>query len=281
MVNLLRGQEDRGGLRAAHQDAVALGNPEALYALDQLGQLLHDRRDVDGAHAVWQEAIDAGYEHADDLRERMMPESEKRRQLQAYPDHLPPGSNPANMLRAGIRGARARPARPAGAAHPPDGDPGRLLEGKAVRGRPGAAVREPVAQRTRADTDHAHLLAGIRRELDSAGPFRRHQFRVRPDRQARRPDAGARRQADRHRRRVLRPRDYARSCGIHRHRPGAPEIKYLAVIQDGSEHRRPLESHFGAWIVCTEQPGEFQVAGLDEDGNVTDTIHDSIRPHDG
>jgi len=99
IINLLRRQEDRGGLRAACQAAVAFGNPEALYALDQLGQLLHDQRDMDGAHAVWQEAIGAGYEHAEDLRERMMPESEKRARLRAYPDHLPPEFNPANMRR--------------------------------------------------------------------------------------------------------------------------------------------------------------------------------------
>jgi hypothetical protein len=48
----------------------------------------------------------------------------------------------------------------------------------------------------------------------------------------------------------------------------APAIKYLAVIKDGHEDRRPLESHFGAWVVCTEQPGSFEVAGLDASGAV-------------
>jgi hypothetical protein len=57
----------------------------------------------------------------------------------------------------------------------------------------------------------------------------------------------------------------------------AAEIKYLAVIQDGSERRRPLESHFGAWVACTEQPGEFEIAGLDEDGDVLDSIHEGGR----
>jgi hypothetical protein len=60
----------------------------------------------------------------------------------------------------------------------------------------------------------------------------------------------------------------------------ALEIKHLAVIQDGSEVRRPLESHFGAWVVCTEQPGEFEVAGLDQHGNVMDSIHQAVRPQD-
>src|SRR5579863_6425141 len=34
----------------------------------------------------------------------------------------------------------------------------------------------------------------------------------------------------------------------------APEIRSVALIQDGREDRRPLESHFGAWVVCTETP---------------------------
>jgi hypothetical protein len=48
----------------------------------------------------------------------------------------------------------------------------------------------------------------------------------------------------------------------------APEVKYLAVTQDGHEDRRPLRSHFGAWVVCTEQPGPFEVAGIDQNGTV-------------
>ena len=52
------------------------------------------------------------------------------------------------------------------------------------------------------------------------------------------------------------------------------------MIQDGSEDRRPLESHFGAWVVCTEQPGEFEVAGLDQEGNVVDSIRQAARPQD-
>jgi hypothetical protein len=59
----------------------------------------------------------------------------------------------------------------------------------------------------------------------------------------------------------------------------ASEIEHLAVIQGGSEDRRPLESHFGAWVVCTEQPGEFEVAGLDQEGKVVDSIRQAVRPH--
>jgi hypothetical protein len=42
-----------------------------------------------------------------------------------------------------------------------------------------------------------------------------------------------------------------------------PEVKYLAIIQDGRQDLRPLQSHFGAWIACTEQPGTFDVAAFD------------------
>jgi hypothetical protein len=50
--------------------------------------------------------------------------------------------------------------------------------------------------------------------------------------------------------------------------PAAPEVKYLAVTQVGREDRRRLDSHFGAWVVCTEQPGPFEVTGIGEDGTV-------------
>jgi len=47
-------------------------------------------------------------------------------------------------------------------------------------------------------------------------------------------------------------------------RPLLPQVKYLAVVQDGRKDRGPLESHFGAWVFCTEQPGPFEVLGIGE-----------------
>jgi hypothetical protein len=71
LVNLLRDQHDLDGLRAAGDMAVAQSNPEALYALDVLGSELNRLGDAEGAFAVWQQAIDAGYPEADWLRDRM------------------------------------------------------------------------------------------------------------------------------------------------------------------------------------------------------------------
>jgi hypothetical protein len=38
-----------------------------------------------------------------------------------------------------------------------------------------------------------------------------------------------------------------------------PAVTQIALIQDGHEDRRPLESHLGAWVICTEQASPFQV----------------------
>jgi hypothetical protein len=43
-------------------------------------------------------------------------------------------------------------------------------------------------------------------------------------------------------------------------------VKYLALIHDGHEDRRPLDNHFGAWVIQAEKPGQLAVAALDENG---------------
>jgi hypothetical protein len=43
-------------------------------------------------------------------------------------------------------------------------------------------------------------------------------------------------------------------------------VKYLALIQDGHQDRRPLGNHFGAWVMRAEKPGQLAVAALDENG---------------
>jgi len=46
------------------------------------------------------------------------------------------------------------------------------------------------------------------------------------------------------------------------HGTAALAVRQIALIQDGHEDRRPLDSHFGAWVVCTENapPAGFEPA---------------------
>jgi len=278
LVNLLRGEADAAGLRAAYQAAVALSNPEALYALDQLGHLLHDQGDTAAAHAVWQEAIDAGYEHAEDLREHMMPEPEKRRQLRAYPDHLPPQFNPANMLRTGIEvleyGLPALPETLTYQMAIP------VAYWKAAQCAVVLVLRYTRPWRSRPDP--AQLMVTYSRAPDGSWtpPSGAGGTGFPYDPIARPGGAmhalGGRRMVTggtSHTREAAAGHPATIATGL-----ASPEIKHLAVIQDGSEDRRPLESHFGAWVVCTEKPGEFEVAGLDQDSNTVASIRCATRP---
>jgi hypothetical protein len=56
--------------------------------------------------------------------------------------------------------------------------------------------------------------------------------------------------------------------GTSAHGRVAPAVTHLALIQDGREDVRRLESHFGAWVICVDQPSPFHVEGRDADGNV-------------
>ncbi len=48
----------------------------------------------------------------------------------------------------------------------------------------------------------------------------------------------------------------------------SPAVTALAVIQDGLEDRRPLRSHFRAWVVCLERWSPYQINALDHAGAV-------------
>lgn len=49
-------------------------------------------------------------------------------------------------------------------------------------------------------------------------------------------------------------------------------VTAIAVIQDGHEDRRDLHSHFGALVICTEQPSPCQINALDTAGAVIGSI---------
>jgi tetratricopeptide (TPR) repeat protein len=267
LVNLLRDNHDVDGLRAAYPVAAARHTPDALYALDVLGQELDDLGDTDGAHAAWQQAIDAGYESAGDLRDRISPpEPEDEPGDDAGPDDLPPQFDPANMIRAGVNVLD----------HGLPDLPGTLSYKMAIpvaywkaeqcavplvlrfsrhrRGTPVPMVMQVVYSRTGDGWTLPRYVFGSGFYHD---PIARRRDRREMDG---RPMVGG----GTSRARQVTP-GYPAFIATGR---AGPEVKYLAVTQDGHEDRRPLESHFGAWVVCTEQPGSFEVAGIDQNGTV-------------
>jgi hypothetical protein len=276
LVNLLDHQEDADGLRAAYLNGAALDNPDALYALLQLGQLLEAQGDVDGAHEAWQQAIDAGCEDPGYWRERMSPAPGPEPEAEVYPPGLPPEFDPGNMVRTGIdvlehgllplpEVLRYEMAIPVAywiaeqcavllvlrfSGHGHDEPEPMAMQVSYSRGEDGRW--EPPT--------HVHGGSFSHDPVRSPGNMR---------------DLGGR------------PMVYGGSSQAGEVRPGrpafiatgraAPEVKYLAVIKDGHEDRRPLESHFGAWVVCTEQPGSFEVAGLDANGTVLASLPHPFR----
>ena len=48
----------------------------------------------------------------------------------------------------------------------------------------------------------------------------------------------------------------------------SPAVTHLALVQDDREDRPELQSHFGAWVVCTERWSPYQINALDETGAI-------------
>lgn len=44
------------------------------------------------------------------------------------------------------------------------------------------------------------------------------------------------------------------------------EVRYITLVQEGSEDRRRLDSHFGTWVVCTQVREPFEVVAFDSSG---------------
>ena len=277
LVNLLVQQEDAEGLRAAYQNGAALGNADAPYALVQLGHLLEAQGDAGGAHAAWQQAIDAGCEDPGYLRELMSPAPEPLSAAWAYPPGLPPEFNPANMIRAGTDVLEhGLPPLPETLTYEM-AIPAAYWKAEQCAvvlvlsfARHGHGQPEPMAmQVTYSRGEDGRWVPPTH---FSGGSF--HHDPVRSPESTRAPDGS--------------PMVYGSSSQAREVTPGrpafiatgraAPEVKYLAVIKDGHEDRRPLESHFGAWVVCTEQPGPFEVVGRDADGTVLAVLPHPLQP---
>ena len=255
LVNLLREHHDFDGLRTWYQKAAELGNPDALYALDVLGQELDRHGDTEGAHAAWQQAIDAGYDDADDLRERISPppEPEDEPADDAALTDLPPQFDPRKMAVTGVEVLdHGLPALP-----------DELTYRMAIPVAYWKADRCAVVlflrfSRHRRDIDPVATMATFSREGERWNPHRHwhgtgwsHDPIASPDDLR---DLGGRALVT-----------GGGSGSTETPPPGwpaavihgriSPAVKQLALIQNGHEDRRLLESHFGAWVVCTELPG--------------------------
>jgi hypothetical protein len=262
LVNLLYRQRDTDGLRAAYRNGAANGNPEALYALDKLGQQLLRDGDTEGAHAAWQQAIGQGYKQADYLLDRISPP-----EPEIYPADLPPQFNPANMLRAGRdvldHGLPALPETLAYQMAIP------MAYWKA--GQCAAVLVLRYSRHGRAKPDPGQLTLLYSRTEDGwKAPAHATGTSFSHD-----PVASPGSQRDLGGQLMVYSGGSSASGDVTPGRPAftatgraAPEIQSLAVIQDGREDRRPLESHFGAWVICTEKPPPADLAGLDRHGNV-------------
>jgi len=263
IVNLLFEQNETDGLRAAYRDGVAKGNPEALYALDRLGQQLLQNGDVESAHEAWQQAIDQGYEHADYLRDRISPPPKPG---EDYPASLPPQFNPRNMIRVGHdvldHGLPALPETLAYQMAIPmacwKADQCAVVlvlrYSRHGRGKPFPIAMQVVYSRSEHGWKAPTHVAGTGFSHDpvaSPGNLR---------------DLGGR---------LMVHGGTSEAAEVTPGRPAftavgraAPEVQSLALSQGGREDRRPLESHFGAWVICTDSPPPLDLAGIDRSGTV-------------
>jgi tetratricopeptide (TPR) repeat protein len=261
LVNLLRNKDDAFGLRAAYEHGAAVGNPDALYALLQLGQVLESRGDVGGAHAAWQQAIDAGCEDPGYWRERMSPPPPRRREAEPYPAGLPPAFDPGNMLQTGVdvleHGLPPLPAQ--------------VTYQMAIPVAYWAASRRAVVLFLRFCREEAGdrwqplvVMPMFAREGDSwSPPSHCHGMGWSHDPIA---DPGSLRD--------LGGQALVTGGGSDTvlHGRVTPEVKEIGLIQDGRADRRALESHFGAWVVCTDGDSSFEVQAYDAGGNVLSRV---------
>lgn len=262
LVNQLGTEGDLDGLRAACQAGIARDIRDAPNALVVIGQVLRDCGDLDGWRDAWQQAIEAGYEGADDLWEELSPRAEDEEDDESA--ELLAEFDPRNMAQTGTTVLEN--------GLPPL--PGVLTHRMAVpmaywAARETAVVLflnfgrhrhawHPIAMKvTRQDGEwkadaHGHGGGFHDPFTDPGGAY----------------SLGGRQIV------------YSDSAGgTILHGIAAPSVKYLALIQDGHEDRRPLDNHFGAWVVRTDRPGPFKVAAIDETGATLDEIEPRFEHH--
>jgi tetratricopeptide (TPR) repeat protein len=258
LVNQLGGEGDLDGLRAAHHGGIASGVPGASYALVVIGKVLRDRGDLGGWRDAWQQAVDVGYEDADGLLEELSPSA--RDEEDDEPAGVPSDFDPRNLIRTGIAVLRdGLPPLPEVLTH---------------------RIAVPMAYWTARETAVV-LFLRFRRHRRTWDPMALMATFTRRDGEW---------EADRHWHSTGFHDPFTDPGGLHGlggeaivhsggsgtiwHGTASGAVKDLALIQDGHEDRRPLDNHFGAWVVRAEKPGPFRVAAIDENGT-------EIKPRSG
>ena len=279
LLNLLRAQDDLDGARAVYRKAVETGNPDASYGLLVIGQLLGQRGDAEGARAVFQEAAEAGNELAQHEL-AVMSRKDLPERTAAWDDgelaDLPLEYSPRRMAATGVavleHGLPALPEVLTYQMAVP------IAYWKADWCAVVLFLRFHCWEEGR--WDPTAVMATYSRDEDQWTAHRHWvSTSFSPDPIARPGDLrhlGGRAIAASGHSRWPQPAPGNPAMIVHG-RVG-PSVTHLALIQDGCEDRRPLESHFGAWVVCTEQASPFQIIALDASGTVLASIEESFSP---
>jgi predicted negative regulator of RcsB-dependent stress response len=258
----LQNDGDVDGLRALHRIAVQTGNWLAPEVLVTIGFLLEKRGDADGARAAFQQAIDDGYYGADWLIEKLHPSPKP---TAAELDALPPPFDPRNMVRTGLEVlSHGLPELPEQLSY-------LMAIPVAYWTAPHSAVVLFLKFQREGRQHHPWVLhVTYSRDDDDWTPHRHfHGTGYSHD-----PIGNPGSLRDLGRRAMV----TGGGADTQPHGRATPAVKYIALIQDSREDLRPLESHFGAWVVSTEQRSPFQVEGRDADGNILARI--SYDPDD-
>jgi len=260
LIPLLQDDGDLDGLRELHRTAVEIGYWSAPEVLVTIGFLLEQRGDADAARVTFQQAIDDGLDGPDWLIEKLHPSPKP---TAAELDALPAQFDPRTMVLTGIEVLR----------HGLPDLPDQLSYLMAI----------PVAYWTAA---HSAVVLFLKFQRQG----RRHESLVLHVTYSREDDGwtansryiiGMNYDHDP----IANPASLRELDGsamvtgggseTQLHGRASPAVKYIALIQDGREDLRRLESHFGAWVVSTERLSPFHVEGRDADGNVLARIsHD-------
>lgn len=256
LINQLWEDGDLDGLRAAYQAGVAKDLPDAPYALDRIGRILRERGDLDGWRDAWQQAIDAGYEQAEDLLYELSPPAEEDDESADVPAEFDPRNMAANGIAVLHHGLPALPAElnhhmAVPMAHWITGDKAVVLFLRFSRHR---RTWDPMA-----------LMATFTKQ-DGEWKADKHWHSTGFHDPLTDPD-GLRGLAGRA---IVYSGSSGGDSGTILHGIAAPDVRYLAVIQDGHQERHPLENHFGAWVIRTSKPGPFTVAAIDKNGTTVE-----------